>query len=214
MARTRVIGEIMRDSNYEVSIKKPLDARSLVKTYDDLLNKDNWLNAAGKPIAYNGMVVSVVNTVDASKNGLYYLFDAACTTNLKSPDTTNANNWFWLSNASRVRDLELQINSINSKFTALEVTANNNASEIIAIKALAAEHKAEFDDVVLAIANNKTAIAKNKEDIISINNLLSNRESDEIAVDENGSLKIKEVNVNKLVQNDGESLILTSGDAK
>lgn len=38
---TRVIGSVDRNLNYEVTIRKPLDARSLVKTYEDLLLESN-----------------------------------------------------------------------------------------------------------------------------------------------------------------------------
>lgn len=87
----RVIGSTNMNINYEVTVKKPLDARSLVKTYEDLTLESNWLKE-GKSIAYNGMLVAVANTSDTSKNGLYFLFDINCTTNLKSPDVTNEAN--------------------------------------------------------------------------------------------------------------------------
>ena len=47
----RVIGSTNKNINYEVTIKKPLDARSLVKTYEDLLLESNWMKD-GKPIVY------------------------------------------------------------------------------------------------------------------------------------------------------------------
>jgi hypothetical protein len=37
----RVTGMVARSTNYEVSAKKPLDARSLVKSYEDLLAEEN-----------------------------------------------------------------------------------------------------------------------------------------------------------------------------
>ena len=88
----RVKGMFLRNTNYEVTVKKPLDARALVKTYDDLLLDTNWLDN-GKSIAYNGMLVAVANTSDTSKNGLYFLFDINCTSFLKSPDITKDEHW-------------------------------------------------------------------------------------------------------------------------
>lgn len=125
----RVIGEITRDSNYEVSIKKPLDARSLVKTYDDLLLEENWLNSSGKSIAYNGMLVAVANTSDSTKNGLYFLFDASCTTSLKSPKVTDESNWIKIGETSdinafaeRVSSIEAELINIKDRLDALEAS--------------------------------------------------------------------------------------------
>ena len=123
----RVKGMITRSSNYEVSVKKPLDARSLVKTYEDLLLESNWLNSSGKSIAYNGMLVAVANTDDTSKNGLYFLFDINCTTTLKSPNVTNEANWLRIGDTSEISDLvdrivkiDTELSDINDRLDALE----------------------------------------------------------------------------------------------
>lgn len=111
---SRVIGSTNRNINYEVSIKKPLDARSLVKTYEDLLLESNWLNGSGKSIAYNGMLVAVANTNDVSKNGLYFLFDINCTTSLKSPDVTVESNWLKIGETSEISDFVERLNQIDT----------------------------------------------------------------------------------------------------
>lgn len=111
----RVIGAVSRNTNYEVTIKKPLDARSLVKAYDDLLLERNWLNASGNSIAYNGMLVAVANTTDTSKNGLYFLFDEKCTTALKSPDVTLESNWLKIGETSEVGDFVERLTTINNE---------------------------------------------------------------------------------------------------
>ena len=120
----RVKGMIARSTNYEVTIKKPLDARSLVKTYEDLLSESNWLNGSGNSIAYNGMLVAVANTSDISKNGLYFLFDINCTTGLKSPDVTSEANWLKIGETSDIGDLAERIsqidNDLSSRIDALE----------------------------------------------------------------------------------------------
>lgn len=129
----RVIGSVDRNLNYEVSIRKPLDARSLVKTYEDLLLTENWLNDAGKSIAYNGMLVAVANTSDASKNGLYFLFDINCKTNLKSPDVTNEANWLKIGETSEISDFVERISQVESDLEAIKdrLTALEEESDVI-----------------------------------------------------------------------------------
>lgn len=129
----RVIGGFNMSSNYEVNIKKPLDARSLVPSYEALTIKSNWVTSADKPIAYNGMLVAVANTSDATKNGLYFLFDPHCTSALKSPDVTNEDNWIKIGETSdisafaeRLSQIDSELESIKDRLEALE-----NDSDVI-----------------------------------------------------------------------------------
>jgi hypothetical protein len=118
MARTRVLGAVNRDTNYEVLAKKPIDARSLVKTYDDLTNIDNWVTSSGNPIVYNGMIVAVwLNTADPSRNGIYFLHDASVTSAKGTPDATNEANWHKLADADGLVD---KLSLIDDRLTALE----------------------------------------------------------------------------------------------
>ena len=123
----RATGTYVLDTNYDLSIRKPLDARSLVPAYESLTLKSNWLNDAGKVIAYNGMIVAVANTDDASKNGLYFLFDPDCTSKLKSPDVENVTNWIKVGETSDIGDfttrlttIETELDSIKDRLDALE----------------------------------------------------------------------------------------------
>jgi hypothetical protein len=101
----RVIGAVTRNTNYEVSVKKPLDARSIVKTYADLTDRNNWINEAGNPIVYNGMLVAVwLNSEDPSKNGVYFLQDASVTKATQTPDVTKEENWHKLSDSAESLD--------------------------------------------------------------------------------------------------------------
>jgi hypothetical protein len=103
MGRNR--GAVNVTTNYEVQVKKPFDARTVVPTYADLLLVDNWYKKGTTSIiAYNGLPVSVVDTSDTSKNGLYILFDPACTTSLKSPDVTKEENWHKLAEDADLAD--------------------------------------------------------------------------------------------------------------
>lgn len=121
MARTRVIGATNRDSNYEVTARKPLDARSLVKTYDDLTNIDNWVNTSGNSIVYNGMLVAVwLNNDDTSKNGIYLLHDPNVTStkgDKSIPNVENEANWHKLVDAN---GLAATLTEIDERLTALE----------------------------------------------------------------------------------------------
>jgi hypothetical protein len=89
-----------------------LDARSLVKSYEDLLAEENWLSSSGKSIAYNGMLVAVASTIDVSKNGLYFLFDINCTSNLKSPDVKVETNWLKVGETSDIGEFAERITKI------------------------------------------------------------------------------------------------------
>jgi hypothetical protein len=121
MARTRVLGAVTRDSNYEVSIKKPLDARSLVKTYDDLLNINNWVNANGNPIVYNGMIVAVwLNTADISKNGIYFLHDSSVTSAKGTPDVTKETNWHKIGGIEALPSIADQVTTLQSELETIK----------------------------------------------------------------------------------------------
>ena len=126
MARTRVIGAVNRDSNYEVSVRKPLDARSLVKTYDDLLNIDNWVNTKGDSIVYNGMIVAVwLNTADSSKNGIYFLHDASVTSAKGTPDVTKETSWHKLGGIDALPDLAAEVATLQEELEALKTDVDD-----------------------------------------------------------------------------------------
>lgn len=103
-------------SQYLYSGRGPFDAKSLVKTYADLLNKDTWLSEANKIIAYNGMIVAVwLNKEDTSKNGIYFLQDPAVTSTIKSPDVTNPDNWIKIGEQPDLTALELRVEALENK---------------------------------------------------------------------------------------------------
>ena len=130
---SRTFGAQNVTTNYEVQVRRPFDARMLVSSYDALLTKDNWVKAGTtQGVAYNGMLVAVANTTDVSKNGLYFLFDANCTSALKSPDVTNADNWIKIGEtsdisdfAARVTTIESELDSIKDRLDALEAEGSD-----------------------------------------------------------------------------------------
>lgn len=79
----RTKGSFLAVDNYEYVNKGPFDARTSVGSYEQLTNPLSWiindgngdLTTAGNAWCelYQGMVVSVVNNEDTTKNGLYYL---------------------------------------------------------------------------------------------------------------------------------------------
>ena len=105
---------------FKYSGKGPLDAKSLVKAYADLLDTATW-TLDNKNIAYNGMITAVwLNKDDTSKNGVYFLHDPACTSALKTPDVTNEDNWHRLGGIDNLPGLADQIASIQTELEKLQ----------------------------------------------------------------------------------------------
>ena len=109
----RVIGAIEASSNYELTIRKPFDARAIVPKFEDLTTESNWLNSSSKSIAYNGMLVAVVNTSDTTNNGVYYFFDPKFTT-LKGGTVTSSDNWHKLCDLSELNEIEGRVAALES----------------------------------------------------------------------------------------------------
>lgn len=159
----RVSGALIATSNYEVQVKKPLDARSLVPSYDDLTIKENWVKSGTtQVIAYNGMLVAVANISDATKNGLYMLFDINCTTPLKSPDVTVESNWIKIGDLSDVENRLSALEAIElpEGVTIEQVQAEVNVlrEELTSAGYLTQDDLAEYalkTDVADAIADSK-----------------------------------------------------------
>ena len=132
----RIFGSQIVTTNYEVTVKKPFDARSLVPSYEDLLLKDNWVKSGTtQVIAYNGMLVSVANTTDVSKNGLYFLFDVNCTTALKSPDVTKEANWIKIGENSDISEFVERLSSIESQLASVEDRLTSLDNRLDAVEA-------------------------------------------------------------------------------
>ena len=107
------------------------------------------------------------------------------------------------------------IDGANNEDTIKNVTnlvefVNNNAGDIATLVTDVAANKAAHEA-------NATAIGKNAEDIAALNTavaaMVQPKESAEISVADDGVIAIKELNVNKLVQTEGDVLILQGGSA-
>ena len=266
---------ILKSANqYKYSGKGPLDSKALVKTYSELFDVATW-TLDDKIIAYNGMVTAVwLNKDDTSKNGVYFLHDPNCTSNLKTPDVTNKENWHKLGGSDDLQGLseqiayvqndlaqtqsniELVINAItgevakkanatdvytitqaDSKFmTEAQVKAavdkvvadaadTNKIVDLVTLVECVQEHSSDIVKLISnvqinteAIALNKISTEKNASDIAAINDTIANiiqpRSSEEISVEEDGTLSINEMNVNKLVQTAEDTLILNGGNTE
>ena len=105
-------------NQYLYTGRGPFDAKSLVKTYAELLLEETWLSEAGKSTAYNGMIVAVwLNKEDTTKNGIYYLHDSLITSTFKAPDVTKEENWHKL---VEIDDLTAKLTAIDERLKALE----------------------------------------------------------------------------------------------
>ena len=102
----------------------PLDSKSLVKTYAELLNTSTWTSQVdGKAmfVAYNGMIVAVwLNKDDTSKNGIYFLFDPQVTSAIKKPDVTNEANWHKFAGLSDIAAISARLETIETGLSEVE----------------------------------------------------------------------------------------------
>ena len=122
----RVPGTFNISSNYNVSVKKPFDARMLVPTYADLTLKSNWqiveTTSSGTTktsfIAYNGMLVAVADKNNVANSGLYMLFDV---NSGKNPDVENIENWIKIGETSEISELVSRLSSIETGLASIEM---------------------------------------------------------------------------------------------
>lgn len=121
---------ISTSTQYKFTGAGPLDAKSLVKTYADLINLNTWCTSDGIFTAYNGMIVAVwLNLIDTSKNGIYFLHDENVTTGRGKPDVTNEKNWHKLGAITDMPGLSEQISAridvLEGKITTVEEEVND-----------------------------------------------------------------------------------------
>jgi hypothetical protein len=88
-------------------------------------------------IAFNGLIVSVANTENPDKNGLYFLFDPNADPNAwEDPDVTNAANWHKIGENSdissftgRLTQIESDLAGFKSRLYSLEDKATQTYAE-------------------------------------------------------------------------------------
>lgn len=131
---------IINSSNqYKYTNRGPIDPKSLVKTYADLLSETTWqiTNSSGKKvtIAYNGMLTAVwLNKADTTKNGVYFLYDPEVTTPLAAPDVKKEANWHKLIELSDLVTLTNQLSSIESELTGVKTKLASLEADKVVIR--------------------------------------------------------------------------------
>ena len=107
-------------NQYIYAGKGPFDAKSLVETYADLINKTTW-TVDGSNVAYNGMIVAVwLDKSNTNNNGIYYLFDSSVDSKRKSPDVTNSANWHKISETVDLTSIDSLLANHEDRLAALE----------------------------------------------------------------------------------------------
>ena len=109
---SRIHGLNSISENYEVKLRRPLDARMLVPTKADLINPASWT-----AYTYNGMIVAVGADSEAFNNGIYILKDR------KLISSSDYSGW------SKVAELT-DLNSLKIKIADLEEIVNGLDSRI------------------------------------------------------------------------------------
>jgi sulfur carrier protein ThiS len=112
--------------------KGPLDAKSLVKTYAELLMTSTWTDD-GTLVAYNGMIVAVWLDTEAN-NGIYFLHDSAVTKPIHKPDVTNSANWHKLGGVNDLPGLTEQLSQMQEELEAVQKDVSElkeSATEVV-----------------------------------------------------------------------------------
>ena len=203
-------------SQYKYTGRGPLDSKFLVETYADLLTESTLLTKSGKLSAYNGMIVAVwLNKDDSTKNGIYFLHDNSVANTFKAPDVSVEANWHKLKSLDEGQDIDTALFATKEALEAVigNVEADYNSLEKIAnvVKNQANTTAEDFAELRSIIDTDNVAISTYVTNQIAT--LVQPKESTEVSVSADGTLGIKELNVNKLVQTPGETLILSGGTA-
>ena len=195
----------------------PLDAKQLKKTYASLLDVDTWTEE-GTLVAYNGMTVAVWLDSDTAKNGIYFFFDPAVTTALKKPDVTKASNWHRLCGTNGIAELEDQITALTLQAEGFATTLTDNNSTIVA---LATNVKTNTEAIAKLNGTGDGSVQKIVADaiaeipVLGIASTLTAgivKASEEILVDDDGTMRLGEVSTDKLVEG-SKTLVLNGGDS-
>lgn len=153
-------------NQYLYTGKGPLDAKSIVKTYADLVSLDTWQTHDGVFTAYNGMIVAVwLNNADTTKNGIYFLHDKSVSTARVKPDVTKEANWHKLGGINDLAGLSDQIAAIQTELEAVKDDIEELRDSATVVK----ENRNDFPDegtpgkLYVATAEAKTYVWVNND---------------------------------------------------
>ena len=107
--------------NFEIGVNAPIDARLKCPTYDDLLGNDTAL-----PYAYKGMVVSVTDDPDPTKNGVYVRIGA----NIGEAGVSEAEDWKKID--GKITAFEVIDSAVDGDYVGeqiIRITQSNGSSE-------------------------------------------------------------------------------------
>jgi hypothetical protein len=109
-------------NQYFYTGRGPLDQKSLVQTYAQLIDAATWTEG-NSIVAYNGMITAVWSDPDSSNNGVYFLHDPAVTSKWKAPTVTDPKNWHKLGELDNLPGLVEQITAIEKNLKDLQDSA-------------------------------------------------------------------------------------------
>ena len=107
-------------NQYLYTGRGPFDAKSLVKTYADLISESTWqVTVENKTfsIAYNGMITSVWKDTDSTKNGVYVLHDPDAS-QFKAPVVTNEAYWHKIAKVADLTSFVEKMDLFESKLSS------------------------------------------------------------------------------------------------
>ena len=137
---------------FNVNQATPLDARLVVTKYEGLTQASQ-----GDNVFYDGIVVSVVDDPDSTKNGLYQLIHMPA---------NNINNWHKIATAAEVEKVKNTVSSINGSSIQLGSTYDGEAN---------AESPATGDTINDAIKKIVDIIIKNEKVVAASANDLNDK---------------------------------------
>lgn len=162
----RVNGTFTSTSNYDVTVRRPFDARGLVDNYEDLTSELSW-TVKGANVAYNGMLVAVGIDPDVNKRGLYIFYDHDKTGPFDLPDVTVETNWTKLCSlaelqafSQRLTNIETDIEDLATRIGDLENRGSNVKTYGYRVNF---PTEGEVDTLYVAVDEEKTYIYFNGE---------------------------------------------------
>lgn len=152
-----------------------------------------------------------------------YVDDAILVVNKEVAKKANAADVYTKDEADANFLTETQVKSVVDKVVA-DVSNTDTIEGLVTLVNYVHDNAGDIAQLVSDVDANKTAIAvnkaaheKNAADIVAINEsiaaIVQPKESSEISVATDGTLGIKEVNVNKLVQTEGDIFVLNGGNS-
>lgn len=152
-----------------------------------------------------------------------YVDDAILVVNKEVAKKANAADVYTKDEADANFLTESQVKSVVDKVVA-DVSNTDTIEGLVTLVNYVHDNAGDIAQLVSDVDANKTAIAvnkaaheKNAADIVTINKsiaaIVQPKESSEISVATDGTLGIKEVNVNKLVQTEGDVFVLNGGSS-